>query len=174
MLGTFRRNFDELRGCPPDDILKSFVNATFEAYRINTALHRILLQEWSGNNDLEQSRKVSLTIVDLLENALAHSSAPPEQSRIRLVSFMIETAIEAMMHRAILYSPELFDRKMRDELVLMATAYLHSSPVTKPDARLGSAQEFARHAIAPSDTRSRTGVQNLKEHSCLTHSNPIS
>ncbi|MBC7990769.1 MAG: TetR/AcrR family transcriptional regulator [Luteimonas sp.] len=124
MIERFAQRFRGAEAKPLEDVIASFVEATHEAYAENMRLHRVLLEQMGKVSRPHHLRRVSLAIVDLLEQALAKCGSAVRRPSIRLAAFVVETTVEALTHRAILYAPEFFNSDLNEELRIMTLNYL--------------------------------------------------
>lgn len=124
MIERFAQTFRSAEGQPLDDVIAIFVEATHEAYAVDVPLHRVLLEQIGRVSRPHHLRRVSLAIVDLLEQALTLCGASIRRPSIRLAAFVVESTVEALTHRAILYAPEFFNADLNEELRIMARNYL--------------------------------------------------
>ncbi|CAN7662680.1 TetR/AcrR family transcriptional regulator [Caballeronia sp. LjRoot34] len=131
MLERFNERFLSAAGGDLDEILAAFIEATHDAYAVDVRLHRALLEQMGRVSKPRHLQRVSMAIVDLLENALRPYGESLQRPSIRLAAFMVESAVEALTHRSILYAPELFDGELSRELHVMAVRYL-TAPAVQP------------------------------------------
>lgn len=126
MIERFSQKFRSAEGKPLDDVIAIFVEATHDAYAVDVRLHRVLLEQMGRVSKPHHLRCVSMAIVDLLEQALTMCGASVRRPSIRLAAFVVETTVEALTHRAILYAPEFFNSDLNEELRVMALNYLRT------------------------------------------------
>lgn len=124
MIERFAQRFRSAEGQPLEEVIAIFVEATHEAYAVDVRLHRVLLEQMGRVSRPHHLRRVSLAIVDLLEQALTMCGASVRRPSIRLAAFVVENTVEALTHRAILYAPEFFNPDLNEELRVMALNYL--------------------------------------------------
>lgn len=126
MLERFSQRFQSAEGKSLDDVIAIFVEATHDAYAVDVQLHRVLLEQMGRVSRPHHLRRVSMAIVELLEQALTLCGASVRRPSIRLAAFVVETTVEALTHRAILYAPEFFNAELNEELRVMALHYLRA------------------------------------------------
>jgi len=124
LLDTYARAFKEVEGKGIASLVDAWIDTSVEAYAKDLALHRVLLDQMGKVSKTQHLRRVSLAITDLLESALRKCGEPVPRPDLRLAAFVIESAGEALLHRAILYGDDLFNDELRREWKLMTCLYL--------------------------------------------------
>lgn len=124
LLERIAHAFASVEGQGVAAIVDAWVDTTVDAYAENLELHRVLLEQMGKVSRLHHLKRVSLAIADLLEQALRTCGSEVRRPDLRLAAFVVESSGEAMVHRAILYTDDLFGHELRREMKLMATLYL--------------------------------------------------
>ncbi|OPG72101.1 hypothetical protein B1219_18255 [Pseudomonas ogarae] len=128
MLEQFARAFFASSGRGIEEVAGALVDAAHAAYAIDVRLHRVLLEQMGRVSKPHHMSRVSLAIVDLLEKALIECGEVIQRPGTRLAAFMVESVVESLMQRSIQYAPEVFEADLREELKVMVTLYLRTSP----------------------------------------------
>ncbi len=121
--------FKAVEGQGIERVVDAWVDSTVDAYALDVALQRVLLEHMGRVSKLRHLSRVSLAITDLLEQALVTCGEPVQRPNIHLAAFIVESAVEALTHRSILYAPSLFGFELRRELKVMMTRYLRTPGV---------------------------------------------
>ena len=124
MIERFAQRFSQAEGKQLEEVIANFIEAAHEAYAVDLHLHRVLLEQMGRVSKPHHLRRVSLAIVDLLEQALTICGSSVRRPNIRMAAFVVETTIESLTHRAILYAPDFFDLDLNEELRVMTLNYL--------------------------------------------------
>jgi AcrR family transcriptional regulator len=124
----YAQAFKAVEGQGIERVVDAWVDSTVDAYALDVALQRVLLEHMGRVSKLRHLSRVSLAITDLLEQALVTCGEPVQRPNIHLAAFIVESAVEALTHRSILYAPSLFGFELRRELKVMMTRYLRTPP----------------------------------------------
>ncbi|WP_269504919.1 TetR/AcrR family transcriptional regulator [Burkholderia sp. IMCC1007] len=124
LLERYARAFAEAEGKGVAAVVDAWVDTTVDAYAEDVTLHRVLLEQMGKVSKLHHLKRVSLAIADLLEQALRTCRSEVTRPDLHLAAFIVESAGEALVHRAILYTDDLFGYELRREMKLMAHLYL--------------------------------------------------
>ncbi|MGF6506162.1 TetR/AcrR family transcriptional regulator [Paraburkholderia sp. 32] len=133
LLDTYALAFRAVEGKGIAALADAWVNTTVDAYAGDLDLHRVLLDQMGKVSKTRHLSRVSLAITDLLEQGLRSCGEPLPRANLRLAAFVVESAGEALVHRAILYAEDLFGYELRRELKLMTRAYLSSTDAVAPE-----------------------------------------
>ncbi|MEX3968740.1 TetR/AcrR family transcriptional regulator [Paraburkholderia sp. EG286B] len=126
LLEQFAQAFKVVEGQGIESIVEAWVDTAVDAYAVDVALQRVLLEHMGRVSKLRHLSRVSLAITDLLEQTLVTCGEPIQRPNIRHAAFIVESSIEALTHRSILYVPCLFGYDLRRELKVMVTQYLRT------------------------------------------------
>lgn len=126
MLEQFANSFQVASGQGIEKVAGALVDAAHAAYAVDTQLHCVLLEQMGRVSKPHHMSRVSLAIVDLLENALNECGEAVQRPGTRLAAFMVESVIESLTHRSIQYAPEVFETDLSNELKVMVTLYLRT------------------------------------------------
>ncbi|WP_206958181.1 TetR/AcrR family transcriptional regulator [Trinickia acidisoli] len=129
LLELYAQAFKAVEGQGIEAAVAAWVDTTIDAYAEDVALQRALLEQIGRVSKLRHLSRVSLAITDLLEQALQSCGEPIQRPNIHLAAFIVESAVEALTHRSILYAPELFSFELRRDLKIMATQYLRTPTI---------------------------------------------
>ncbi|WP_438003692.1 TetR/AcrR family transcriptional regulator [Sorangium sp. So ce321] len=109
----------------PEAAVRAFVRAGLDAHRISPALHKILVEQVPRVGRLAEVMETSRKLAALLERYLAPHRARLAVPDVRVAAFVVETAVEALTHRAVVERPELIGAaQLEAEATALALAYL--------------------------------------------------
>lgn len=93
------------RGQSLDGVLRAVVRAGLDAHRLDPALHKVISEQVPRKGQLAEALNISQQLSDMLFAHLVEVAPEVPRERMRLVSFVLETTIEALTHRAVIESP---------------------------------------------------------------------
>lgn len=105
-------------------VMEVFIEATHESYASHIQLQRVLLEHIGRVSKPRHYKRVSYAIIDLLEAALDSSGEDLPRERMRQMLYVIECVVESLVQRSIVMDMDFFDRNLKEELLLLARAYL--------------------------------------------------
>ncbi|WP_339458180.1 TetR/AcrR family transcriptional regulator [Pseudomonas sp. EA_105y_Pfl2_R69] len=124
MLARFTRNFAQARGASLERVIEAFIDSTHEAYAENYPLQRVLLAHIGRVSKPHHFKRVSQAIIGMLEHTLLASQDEIRRPNLRNALFIVECAVESLHHRALQFEAQLFSGDLKQELLVMAVAYL--------------------------------------------------
>jgi len=127
MIEDFATCFQAAQGSAVTEVITLFIESTYEAYAGNARLHRVLLEQMGRVSKPYHMKRVSLAIAALLEQALINCGTAIRRPSAHLAAFMVESAVEALTHRALMFDPELFEGELRVELAAMILGYIRTT-----------------------------------------------
>lgn len=128
MLALMRERLGSLQGKPLDVVVRTIARTGIEAYYQELDLNRLLIASMSRVAHWRQTERVSFEVADLMRESFAHLIA--DTVRLEHAAFTVETVVEAMLHRTILFAHRLPGYPLEDEITAMLTGYL--APLTRP------------------------------------------
>ncbi|CAN7793765.1 TetR/AcrR family transcriptional regulator [Caballeronia sp. LjRoot34] len=138
LMDLYGKAFQVVEGKGIDALVDVLVDTSANAYAENVALQRVLLEQMGRVSRLRHLKRVSLALTDLIEQALNVCGEPVTRPNIHLAAFVLESTVEALIHRSITYTVELFGYELRRELKIMLALYLRA-PV--PDSAISAARK---------------------------------
>ena len=127
MLNLMRERLAAVRGAPLDTVVRTIARTAIEAHYRELALNRILIASMTRVAQWRHMEKVSFSAAELLRDALAHLIADPV--RLEHAAFTVETAVEGLLQRTILFAHRLPGYPLEDEIAAVLTGYL--APLTQ-------------------------------------------
>lgn len=86
-------------------MLCAVVKASLDAHRLEPDLHKVISEQVPRKGQLATALSISQRLSDMLFAHLVETAPELPRARLRLVSFVLETTIEALTHRAVIESP---------------------------------------------------------------------
>lgn len=105
-------------------VIEVFIEATYQSYASHIQLQRVLLEHVGRVSKPHHYKRVSHSIINLLEAALDCSGECLPRERMRQMLYVIECVVESLVHRSIVLDQDFFDHDLRDELLVLTKAYL--------------------------------------------------
>jgi AcrR family transcriptional regulator len=106
--------------------VRRFARSAVGAHRIDPALHKILTEQVPRVGRMAEAMNTSQRITEIVEGFLMdrrHEIAPDVD--IHLAALVLETAVEALAHKAVLALPDLLaDGVMEEQIVRIVLRYL--------------------------------------------------
>lgn len=90
---------------PLPAVLRAVIKVSLEAHRLSPELHKVLIEQVPREGKLGAALDISDRLTGMLQLHLQKRCAHLAPSRIRLISFVVETTVEALTHRAIIEGP---------------------------------------------------------------------
>lgn len=85
--------------------LRAVIKASLDAHRLNPELHKVLIEQVPREGKLAAALGISDRLAEMLHQHIKKRCAHLQQPRIRMISFVVETTVEALTHRAIIEGP---------------------------------------------------------------------
>jgi AcrR family transcriptional regulator len=109
-------------------LLGAIVRASLDAHQLNPPLHKVLIEQVPREGKLGDALGISERVTDRIQAGLQERYPVLSPERIRLVSFMLETTVEALTHRAVIENPQwLTTGLLETEAVDLLLPYLTQS-----------------------------------------------
>jgi AcrR family transcriptional regulator len=116
----------ESRGRSVLDILQQIVKAAIAAHAVNPKLHRVLHEQIPNSEVIRHLDKAKME--NQLRSFLAQHADQLEPQNLELTVFIVERTIRALIHGAMIDSPELLKTgELEQEIIAMLSAYLVKS-----------------------------------------------
>jgi AcrR family transcriptional regulator len=122
MLKLMRERLAAVRGAPLDTMVRTIARTAIEAHYKELDLNRILIASMARVSQWRHMEKVSFSAAELLRDALAHLIADPV--RLEHAAFTVETVVEGLLQRTILFAHRLPGYPLEDEIATVLTGYL--------------------------------------------------
>jgi AcrR family transcriptional regulator len=122
MTTLMRERLAAVQGGPLREIVATIARAVIEAHYQNLELNRLLIAGTQRVAHWRHIEEVSFTLADLIRDALAHLIADPV--RLEHVAFTVETVVEALLQRAILFAHRLPGYRLEEEIASVLMGYL--------------------------------------------------
>lgn len=122
MTTLMRERLAAVQGGPLPEIVATIARAVIEAHYQNLELNRLLIAGTQRVAHWRHIEEVSFTLADLIRDALAHLITDPV--RLEHVAFTVETVVEALLQRAILFAHRLPGYRLEEEIASVLTGYL--------------------------------------------------
>ena len=122
MLALMRERLGPLPGKPLEVVVRTIARTGIEAYYKELDLNRLLIACMSRVAHWRQTEQVSFLVADLMRESFAHLIDDPV--RLKHASFTVETVVEALLHRTILFAHRLPGYPLEDEITAILTGYL--------------------------------------------------
>ena len=127
-LDLMRERLGAVRGASLDVVVRTIARATIEAHYKELDLNRILIASMARVAHWRHMEKVSFSAAELMRQALAHLIEDPV--RLEHAAFTVETVVEGLLQRTILFAHRLPGYPLEEEIVAVLTGYL--APLTRP------------------------------------------
>ncbi|WP_437313676.1 TetR/AcrR family transcriptional regulator [Sorangium sp. So ce385] len=128
----------------PEAAVRAFVRAGLDGQRLPPALHKILTEQAPRVGRDAEVTETRRALAALLERSLAPHRAHLAVPDVRRAASVVETAVEALAHRAVFEQPELVGTaQLEAEATALALGYLFGSGAPR------------RTSAAPARRRSR-------------------
>ena len=113
-----------------DEGLAAIVEAGAKAHRISPALHKILYEQVPRVGRLAKAMDTHRKVTAAIERFLrAHAHELPKEADPATMAIVVETALEAMVHKAVIDRHELLDYGLVErETLRLISSYLRSTP----------------------------------------------
>jgi AcrR family transcriptional regulator len=134
LTGLMRERLAAVKGGTLEEIVRAMVRAVIEAHYQNVELNRLLIAGTPRVAHWRHIEQVSFAFVELNRDALSHLIADPV--RLEHAAFTVETVVDAMLQRAILFSHRLPGYRLEEEITSVLMGYLRPLTVdAAADAR---------------------------------------
>lgn len=121
-LALMRERLAAVRGKPLDDIVRAIARTAIEAHYKELALNRLLIASMTRVSQWRHMERVSFSAAELMREALAHLIDDPV--RLEHAAFTVETLVEGLLQRTILFAHRLPGYPLEEEIVAVLTGYL--------------------------------------------------
>lgn len=131
---SFSELFSVSLGSPPQELIRQAVRALVASHRVQPELHVLLISQLGGLEQAAELLSLDTRAIQALE-AYFHvqASALRPMENPRLVAEVIVFAVEAVVHRSLMQSPEkLDDPAVERELIRLVSGYLLPGTVSAP------------------------------------------
>jgi AcrR family transcriptional regulator len=122
MASLMRSRLAAVKGAPLEEIVRALVRAVIEAHYQNVELNRLLIAGTPRVAHWRHIEEVSFAFAELNRDALAHLI--PDPVRLEHAAFTVETVVEALLQRAILFSHRLPGYRLEEEISGVLMGYL--------------------------------------------------
>ena len=126
-LSLMRERLEGVRGKPLEDIVRTIARTTIEAHYKELDLNRILIASMARVAQWRHMEKVSFLAADLMRDALVHLISDPV--RLEHAAFTVETVVEGLLQRTILFAHRLPGYPLEDEIAAVLMGYL--APISR-------------------------------------------
>ena len=110
---------------PMAEAIRSVIHAMIRAHAVEPELHRVLTEQVPRVGRMAKLREVDALLHRMVAGLLATRKAELAIADPDMAAFVLVSAIEAITHRAALFSPELLrDPRLIDETCAMVRRYL--------------------------------------------------
>jgi AcrR family transcriptional regulator len=135
LTGLMRERLAAVKGGTLEEIVRAMVRAVIEAHYQNVELNRLLIAGTPRVAHWRHIEQVSFAFAEINRDALAHLIADPV--RLEHAAFTVETVVEALLQRAILFSHRLPGYRLEEEITGVLLGYLE--PLTADCAAASAA-----------------------------------
>lgn len=146
MMALLRERLAAVRGGSLEDIVHAMASSVIEAHYRNVELNRLLIAGTPRVAHWRHIEKVSFAFAEINRDALAHLIADPV--RLEHAAFTVETVVDAMLQRAILFAHRLPGYRLEEEMSSVLVGYLQPLTVNADAAADASAKKRATLAAA--------------------------
>lgn len=117
----------------PEVLLGAVIRASLDAHRLDPKLHKVLIEQLPRTGKLEKALDLGARLSTLLQDRLQQKFEHLPRARVRMISFVLETTVEALTHRAVIDSPAwLRSGALEAEALALLAPYLrHATRQTK-------------------------------------------
>lgn len=116
-------------GADPRQVLRAVIHAGIEAHRLDAPLHKVLTEQVPRVGRIEVAMNTSKILTERLAAFLTIHRAQLGGRDPQMAAFVVETAVEALTHRAVIERHEsLAAGDIEAEAVELVMAYLFGSP----------------------------------------------
>ena len=122
MTTLMRERLAAVQGGPLPEIVGTIARAVIEAHYQNLELNRLLIAGTQRVAHWRHIEEVSFVLADLIRDALAHLIDDPV--RLEHAAFTVETVVEALLQRAILFAHRLPGYRLEEEIAGVLMGYL--------------------------------------------------
>jgi AcrR family transcriptional regulator len=114
-----------VRELPVARAARALIELTIHAHAVDPELHRVLTEQVPRIGQLSKLREIDEMSQRIVAGVLAARCHEIAVADVELAAFMLVSAIESIVHRAVLLYPErLCDPRLVDEATLLVTRYL--------------------------------------------------
>jgi AcrR family transcriptional regulator len=122
MFAEMRARLAEVRGRPLEEVVRAIARAGIAAHYKEIELNRLLIASMTRVAQWRQMEQVSFSVAALMRDALAHLIADPV--RLEHAAFTVETVVEGLLHRTILFAHRLPAYPLEEEIAAVLIGYL--------------------------------------------------
>jgi len=142
MMKLLRERLAAAHGGTLEEIVRTIARTVIEAHYQNVELNRLLIAGTPRVAHWRHIEQVSFAFAELNRDALSHLIADPV--RLEHAAFTVETVVDAMLQRAILFSHRLPGYRLEEEIASVLIGYLQpltlgTSTATEKRAALAAA-----------------------------------
>lgn len=123
-----RARLEAVRGGSLEQIVATIARTVIEAHYKELALNRLLIASMTRVAQWRHMEQVSFSAAELMRDALAHLIDDPV--RLEHAAFTVETLVEGLLQRTILFAHRLPGYPLEKELIAVLTGYL--TPLARP------------------------------------------
>ncbi|MFN0163406.1 MAG: TetR/AcrR family transcriptional regulator [Burkholderiales bacterium] len=127
MIAVMRESLAQVGEAPLEDVVQAIARAGIAAHYRELDLNRLLIASMTRVAQWRQMEKVSFSVAALMRDALAHLIVDPV--RLEHAAFTVETVVEALLHRTILFAHRLPAYPLEEEIRAVLLGYL--KPLTR-------------------------------------------
>jgi AcrR family transcriptional regulator len=110
---------------PAREATRLMIDSIMAAHRVNPELHRVLIEQVPRIGRLARLQELAQKTRDLLASILAARRKELAIDDPALAAFVLQSAIEGIFQRAVVYHPErMQDPRLREEVTRLVTSYL--------------------------------------------------
>ncbi len=111
-----------VRGASLDTLVRTIARTVIEAHYKELDLNRILIASMTRVSQWRHLEKASFSAAELLRDSLAHLIEDPV--RLEHAAFTVETVVEGLLQRTILFAHRLPGYPLEDEIAAVLMGYL--------------------------------------------------
>jgi AcrR family transcriptional regulator len=116
---------ERVASLPIDKAARAVIELTLRAHSVEPELHRVLIEQVPRVGRLARLRELEASTHAVVRGLLVARRAELDIADPELAAFVLVSAIEAIVHRAVVFHPEhLNDPRLVDEATRLVTRYL--------------------------------------------------
>jgi len=128
MLQMLRDTLVTVAERPLQDALREIITVTIDAHRVDTELHRVLVEQIPRTGRLAEVEGFDREVQSLVRDYLEARKREIRVTDLDLAAFVIVSTVETLSHGAVLHHPELLSRNkvktFTDEVTRLVLGYL--------------------------------------------------
>ena len=132
LISAFGSRFEASAEAPLPEAVRSLVSAALELHTVDPELHRVLGEQIPRSGRPDTDGALEAKILEMVRSFLKGRQEPLRPENLDLAAFVVDEAVEALTHAAVLDRPaQLRDDELAEEISTLVLSYL-STKTTHP------------------------------------------